>query len=196
VTPTLRTSLGRSLVGVLAVLALASGLGLVDALAGASDDGLIVLVSGRDDHGMETFDELPLHDRPGGEVVAMVPTDTLARVHATDGTWLDITTLEGRAVRGWIDEFLVRGDLHIVLPDAPACGAPTEQGHLPPSARVRVVDVHADDAGGLELVGVVPVGDEREHHVARHWVRELPGPAPRAGAECTEVPDVELGHGH
>lgn len=194
-TPTRSTTLGRSVVGVVAALALASGLGWGDALVGADTDGPIVLVSGRDDHGLDRVDELPLHDGPGGEVVGTVAADTLARVHTTEGSWLEITTLEGPTLEGWIDEFLVRGDLHVVLPDAPACGAPTAEGDLPPSARVRVVDVHTG-AGGVDRVGVVQVGDEREHHVERHWVRELPGPAPRLGTECTEVADVAPGPGH
>lgn len=194
----LQTPLGRSMVGVVAVLALAISLGRPHAVGDAATDGeLIVLVSGRDDHGLEVADELPLHGGPGGAPIGTVPADTLAVVHETRGSWLRISAVEGtpRAV-GWIDEFLVRGELHVVLPDAPACGVPTTVGGLQPSARVRVTDLHMLVDGTVE-VGVTPVTGEHEHHVERDWVRELPGPAPVAGGNCAWVPDIaEATHRH
>lgn len=166
--------------------------------AGAGDDadGAIVLVSGRDDHGLVVADELPLHASPDGAQVATVAGDTLVRVHETQGTWLPVSTLEGEPVEGWIDDFLARGELHVVLPGAPACAVPTAEGELQPSARVRVTDAHTSADGSLEL-GVVPVTGDREHHVERAWVRELPGPGPAAEGNCAWVPDAPpAGHNH
>lgn len=195
-TRTLETSLGRSAIAVVAVLAVVIGVGWGTAGGGVPDDGPIVLVSGRDDHGLVVAGELALHDGPGGTQVATVVGDTLVRVHEVRGTWLRVSSLEGDPVEGWIDDLLTRGELHVVLPDAPACTVPTSEGGLQPSARVRVTELHVAPDGDV-TVGVTPVNGEGEHHVERAWLRELPGPAAAAGGRCAWIPDVaESTHTH
>lgn len=192
----LDTTLGRSTIGVVAVLVLVTAFGWPQAASVTADDKLIVLVSGRDDHGLDAFDELPLHDGPDGTQIGTVPADTLAVVTETDGTWLRISTLEGPQTEGWIDEFLVRGELHLVHPEAPGCPVATAEGELPASTRVRLVDVHRTASDRLE-VGVVPVAGGAEHHVERSWLRELPGSRPVSGTACETVHDVLPGpHDH
>lgn len=188
----LDTTIGRSAIGVAAVLALVTAFGWPEAATSTAEKKLIVLVSGRDDHGLEVADELPLHDRPGGSQIRTVPADTLAVVTEKQGTWLRISTLDGSPpTQGWIDEFLVRGQLHLVHPQAPGCAVATAEGELPASARVRVVDVHPTASGRLG-VGVVPVAGGAEHHVERSWLRELPGPQPVDGDDCEAAEDVPL----
>lgn len=194
-TSTFRTALGRSLLAMVAIVIVLTSLG---ATRGATDtaatDGPIVLVSGRDDHGQQVADQLPLHDRPDGAAVDTIAADTLAEVRATSGTWLLVASLEGEPSEGWIDEFLVRGELHVVSPDTPACPVPTVEGALPASARVQVADVHHAGVGS-DPIGVVTVADGIEHHVDRTRLRELPGPQ-GSGASCADVRDVPDGAHH
>lgn len=187
-----RHVLVRTAATAVAVVGLAAGLlGLVRA-GEAGGDRSIVLLSGRDDHGIAVRDTVPLHDAPDGEVVAEVPADALAEVHGQRPPWLRVTVLEGSPVTGWVDDFLVRGDLHMVDPDAPACAVTTDVGVLPPSARVRVVDIH--ESG---MVGVHAAAGGPEHHVPRGLVRELPGPRPPEDGDCTTVADTEApAHDH
>jgi hypothetical protein len=183
-------ALRTSLLGVVAVIALVGSFGWASRTDDVSADGdPVVLVSGRDDHGMPVADELPLHDGPAGATVGAIAADTLVAVRETRGAWLRVSSIEGESAHGWIDEFLVRGELHLVQPEAPACPVTTSRGELSPSARVRVVDVHETGLGTLE-VGVESVRGDDEHHVDRAWIRELPGPVPVDGGSCAEVADV------
>jgi hypothetical protein len=202
------TALGRSLIALVAAVAVLASLGASDGgapstpsgggapstttdrgAASTTTGGQIVLVSGRDDHGQHVADRLPLHDRPDGVEVTTIAADTLAAVQARSGTWLLVAGLEGEPSEGWIDEFLVRGELHVVSPDTPACPVPTDEGLLPASARVRVSDVHRAGVGATRI-GVVTVADGTEHHVERARLRELPGPANDAGTGCGDVREL------
>jgi hypothetical protein len=194
VSPTLDARRGRPAIGVVAVLA-----GLVAAAWGTTGGGTgagvgapearaIVLVSGRDDHGLPVADQRPLHAAPDGAEVGRVAADTLVRVHETRGSWLRVSSLEGPAVEGWIDDFLTRGDLHVVLPDAPGSTVATAEGDLPPSARVRVSDIHVRADGSIQ-VGVTPVTDDREYHVERAWIREASARDPRASFNSQRTGD-------
>lgn len=86
-------------------------------------DGRLVLVSGRDDHGFVVDDLVPVYAGAGSDdQVATVPDGTLAHVTETDGSWLHVVTAEGRPVDGWVDDFFLRGVVHLVGP-APSCRA-------------------------------------------------------------------------
>lgn len=189
-TATFRTAPGRSLLVMVAIVTILTSVGATRHAADtAATDGPIVLVSGRDDHGQQVADQLPLHERPDGAAVGAIAAGTLAEVRATRGTWLLVASLEGAPSEGWIDEFLVRGDLHVVSSDTPACPVPTAEGVLAASTRVRVVDVHRTGVGS-DRVGVVTVAGSVEHHVDRTQLRELPAPQARGGTSCDAVREV------
>lgn len=91
--------------------------------ASADPDGRLVLVSGRDDHGLVASERVPVYDGPASdEQVGTVADGTLARVDAGDGSWLHVATAEGPSVEGWVDDFYLRGVVHLVG-DAPSCRA-------------------------------------------------------------------------
>lgn len=189
------TTLVRGGATVVAALSLAMGLNAGATPDPADEQLAVVLVSGRDDHGVAVTDEVPLHDGPDGRVVGVLHADTLVQVHEQRPPWLRVTTLEGDHRSGWVDDFSLRGTLHVVRPDAPACDVPTTEGTLLASEQVRVVDVHTEPAG--TRLGVVPVTRGGEHHLPRNWVRELPGPDAPAATDCTDVPDTAVpDHGH
>lgn len=193
------TASTRTLVrgGATGVAALSVAIGLLAAPPTPEPDTplAVVLVSGRDDHGVEVTDTLPLHASPDGPVTGRLDADTLVQVHEEQPPWLLVTSLEGDRRTGWVDDFVLRGTLHTVVPETPACPVPTAEGELPASAQVRVVDLHTTPTG--TQVGVIPVAGGSEHHLPRAWVRELPGPRPSAdGADCADVPDVPLAPAH
>ncbi len=89
----------------------------------ARPDGRLVLVSGRDDHGLVARERVPVYAAAGSSHrVGTVADGTLAHVAGTDGSWLHLVTAEGRPVDGWVDDFFLRGVVHLVGP-APSCRA-------------------------------------------------------------------------
>lgn len=90
----------------------------------------ILLVSGRDDHGLLVEPEVALSERPDGPAAARLKDGTLVRVVDTSGEWLKVRTLEGAARAGWINDYYLRGTVHL------DCGSP-----LGPSAQVELLDV-------------------------------------------------------
>jgi hypothetical protein len=90
----------------------------------------ILLVSGRDDHGTLVEPEVALGERPEGPAAAKLKDGTLVRVVATEGEWLRVRTLEGRVREGWINDYYLRGTVHL------DCASP-----LGPSAQVELLDV-------------------------------------------------------
>lgn len=81
----------------------------------------LVLVSGRDDHGEPASVDVPLYSSPAGRMpVGRVRDGTLARVVAVEGTWLQVRTVEGPLLEGWVDDFYLRRQLHLVG-RGPAC---------------------------------------------------------------------------
>lgn len=173
-----------------AVVCLAAGLASGTSPDSAAGDGLpVVLVSGRDDHGVVVTDSVPMHDAPDGQVVGHLDTETLVQVHEEQPPWLRVTSLEGPRRTGWVDDFVLRGALHTVRPDAPACDVPTAQGGLSASSQVRVVDLHETPTG--MQIGVVALTGGPEHHVPRDWVRELAGPRAAGRTPCASVVDPE-----
>lgn len=173
-----------------AVVSLAAGLASGASPGSAAGDGLrVVLVSGRDDHGVVVTDSVAVHHAPDGHVVGQLDAETLVQVLEEEPPWLRVTSLEGPRRTGWVDDFVLRGALHTVRPDAPACDVPTAQGGLTASSQVRVVDLHEMPTG--TQLGVVALTGGPEHHVPRDWVRELAGPRAAGGVDCASVVDPE-----
>lgn len=138
----------------------------------------LVLVSSRDDHGLVAAPGVALRESPTGRALpGLVADGTLARVVAREGTWLDIRTLDGPAMSGWVDDFYLRGSLRLVG-DSPACSV-TLGGHVERGGElVTALDVRA----GQVLVRVDR--DRATGWVARAVVRELP-PQPEDGCRMS-----------
>ncbi len=169
-----------------AVYGLAVALLLV-ACGGSAAERPILLLSGKDDHGLVAESEVEILDRPDGRAVGMVPDGTLVYVLGEDREWLEVETLEGRRVVGWVNDFYLRGQVHVVG-DPPACPVPLrgEPGgqafaELAASQQVVLVDHHGD------WVGVRPIGAGRLGVVPRAFVSELAGPSGEPGVPCAEV---------
>ncbi|MFU8850128.1 SH3 domain-containing protein [Micromonospora sp. SL1-18] len=152
----------------------------------STGDGRLVLVSGRDDHGLLATERVPLRDRPAAEAAATgdVPDGTLARVVEVRGTWLRVRAAEGPSAEGWVDDFFLRGGVHLVGPP-PTCAVPFGDGTLPAGEQAIVLDLREDHA----KVRINRTGDT--DWVGRSLVREL---APdRCG---TPEPDEPAGDHH
>ncbi|GAA2478196.1 hypothetical protein [Terrabacter carboxydivorans] len=119
--------------------------------------GPVVLVSGRDDHGELAAAVVAVHAAAGSTTVTGDVRDgTLARVVAVQGTWLQVRTLEGPPVQGWVDDFYLRREIHLVGPP-PGC-RPALDGHpLPAGQQAVVLDVRARQVR-VQLVGVATTG--------------------------------------
>jgi hypothetical protein len=170
--------LGRVLAGGALLLALAGTVAATGARSGsahphprpaATGDGRLVLVSGRDDHGLLTTERVALRDRPAADATGtgQVPDGTLARVEEVRGTWLRVRTVEGPPARGWVDDFFLRGVVHLVGPP-PTCAVPFADATLPAGEQAVVVDLRGDRAEvRINRTGVTDWVD-------RATVREIP----------------------
>lgn len=117
----------------------------------ADPDGRLVLVSGRDDHGLVAHERVPVYDGPASdERIGTVADGTLARVDDGDGSWLHVATAEGPSVEGWVDDFYLRGVVHLVG-DAPSCRARVDGRRVVAGLQVVVDDLR----GGRVLVSGV-----------------------------------------
>lgn len=165
----------------------------------------LVYVSGLDDHLLPAADEVAVHEAVGGAVTGHVPADTLVWVHDEQGEWLDVATAEGTTLRGWIADFYLRGELHVVDPSAPGCPVPTAHHpqkavhhQLDASTRVEMTDLY-EGSSGL-WVEVRDLRTENTSWVRRDTLSERPGPNPDAsspGTECSEVlPEPAVPHNH
>ncbi|MGH8968763.1 MAG: SH3 domain-containing protein [Actinomycetes bacterium] len=150
---------------------------LTAAIGSRPDDGTgrIVLVSGRDDHGLLASATVGLVAGPGStKAVDEARDGTLVQVVRTRGEWLDVRTVEGRQARGWVNDFYLRGVVHLVGP-APSCRIPLA-GHDHPAGQQAIIEavepgrvlVRAQHDGGT---GWVP----------RRHVQEMP---PSSGSPC------------
>lgn len=154
---------------------------------GGRPDGRLVLVSGRDDHGLLAQQTLPVYAAPGSrDRVGRIKEGTLAHVREIDGTWLHLVTAEGEAVQGWIDDFHLRGTLHLVGPP-PSCRASLAGRPVAAGLQVVVAEVR----GARVLVSSATDPGVRGW-VQRTAVQELP---PR-GADCDGEPASGNGHSH
>lgn len=142
-------------------------------------DGRLVLVSGRDDHGLLATEQVPVYADPGsGRRVGSVRDGTLARVSRIRGSWLHVATAEGRPVQGWVDDFFLRGVVHLVGP-VPTCRASLDGRRVTAGLQVvvrgvRGREVLVESASDPQLRGWAP----------RDAVQEL-GPQ---GADCAADP--------
>ncbi|MDO7866894.1 hypothetical protein [Nocardioides jiangxiensis] len=154
--------------------------GCASEAAGEKDtgDGRLAMVSGRDDHGFVDLDRVPVRasesgGRITGAVVGRIHDGTLVRVVQRDHTAMRVTTLEGPSVTGWLDDFHLRGQFHLVGAP-PLCGATIGSAHVDGGRQVLVYAVKDDRV----LVETVPGGDGAAKPlrgwVARPELRELP----------------------
>jgi hypothetical protein len=145
-------------VAVLAAAVLLAGCG-----GGEKPARQILLVSGRDDHGLLVQDRVELSHDPG--VVAShehgthdVPDGALVRVLETRGEWIRVATLEGPRREGWLNDYYLRGTVHV-------CGGPVPRG-----AQAELLSVSKDGVRIRTLVGA------HEASVPRGALSELPCP--------------------
>ncbi len=135
----------------------------------------LVLVSGRDDHGELVSEDVALHSAPGSrQAVGEVRDGTLARVVRIEGTWLQVRTVEGPPVEGWVDDFYLRREVHLVG-GRPTCEVSLAGRRLPAGEQALVLEVR-DGRARVRLVS--PGRGSASGWVPRAAVHEL---APREG---------------
>lgn len=109
----------------------------------------VVLVSGRTDHGERELSAVPLvaAPRPGAPRVALVADGTLVRVREVRGTWVRVAGTAGgtRRTTGWVDDFRLRGVVHLVGP-APSCRAVLRGRRLAAGEQATVLAVRGERA--------------------------------------------------
>jgi hypothetical protein len=189
--------------GVVALAATMFGLSVLLSFARTdADPERLVYVSGRDDHGLLASPTVTVHARPDGGEVGELPDGTIVRVLDTRGTWLHVAPVDG-STGGWVDDFWLRGRLHLVDPSAPGCAVPTSAApdgppafQLPPSRQVELLD--ASVVQGELWVAVRPDEDHDPSWVRAGLVSELPGPDPRGTPDqaCESLPWPEPVHEH
>lgn len=176
---------GTALLAALAGVAVA-GVALQSARADEPPRRTLLMVSGVDDHGQQELASVELLDRKGGIPAATVTDGTLVRVLATDGTWFRVASVEGPAAAGWVDDFRLRGVVHL-FGDGPEC-RPSVGGE-PVEAGVQASLVGMTSAG----VQVALLSDPaRPTVVPRAALRQLP---PRGPADCGARSAAD-GHAH
>lgn len=184
-----------------AVTMLGTSIVLAVSTGGDADLPRLVYVSGRDDHGALATDTVAVHGRPDGVEVGALADGTVARVADTRGTWLRIEPVDGSA-GGWVDDFWLRGRVHLVDPATPGCAvitAATAGGppryQLPASQQVEVLDARAVD--GRSWVAVRAEDDHDLSWVPQDLLSDVPGPNPRVlDGGCEELDWPEPVHEH
>lgn len=131
------------------------------------------------------MDGVPVYAGPGSDdQVGTVPDGTLANVAETDGTWLHLVTAEGAPVEGWVDDFHLRGVVHLVGPP-PSCRVLVDGRPVTAGLQVVVRQLRGD------RVLVSGVADPTMRGWAsRADVQELAPQPPR----CGEDPPGSLHH--
>lgn len=146
-------------------------------------DGRLVLVSGRDDHGLVATTRVPVYAGPGSRRrVGSVPDGTLARVSRIRGSWLHVATAEGPPVQGWVDDFFLRGVVHLVGA-APTCRATVDGRRVTAGLQVVVRGLR-----GREVLVQSASAPRLRGWADRDAVQEL-GPQ---GADCGADPPDSL----
>jgi hypothetical protein len=149
-------------------------------------DGRLVLVSGRDDHGQPAAETVAVYGEPAGtSPVGEIADGTLVHVSDVEGTWLRVSTAEGPAAEGWVDDYFLRGVVHLVGP-APSCRGQLGGREVDAGLQVVVSALR----GGRVLVSSASDPGLRGW-VVRDDVQELPPQGPACGAEPPGSP-----HGH
>lgn len=136
-----------------------------------------LLVSGLDDHGLPADPRVSLLARPGGPPVGTVPDATLVAVLHQRGTWFAVRAAEGPAAAGWVNDYYLRGTVHVVTPQgcgALAAGAPGDRATRRLSRNVQARMLALTVAHGRAWVRVRPLsGGGTGGWVQRDAVREL-----------------------
>lgn len=177
---------------VLGAVSVAGAMSLVPATAGmgsGADDGTgrIVLVSGRDDHGLPALAAVSLLSAPEGTPKgSAVPDGTLAEVVSTHGEWLQVRTLEGVPRRGWVNDYYLRGTVHLVG-RVPSCRV-SLGGHDHPAGQQTTVE-----AVRPYRVLVRALHDGSKGWVPRSHLQERP---PSAADGCDSAPVPRAPHRH
>lgn len=148
-------------------------------------DSRLVLLSGKDDHGALATSVVTLtQDVDGGPSAGAVRDGTLARVTAARGEWLHVTTVEGPHRSGWVNDFFLRGVLHLGGPP-PQCRSRVAGRLLAAGEQVEVLELRSATARVRTLSR-----PRTEGLVPRRYLAELP---PR-DARCRTA--KEPGHQH
>lgn len=152
-------------------------------------DGRLVLVSGHDDHGLLAQPTVDLVDAvESARVVGRVADGTFAKVTDSHGEWLRITTTEGVAVSGWVNDYYLRGVLHVSGP-RPDCRSTVGGRRLPAGEQAVVLEITDSQVRIRTLRDPVTDG-----WVGRRYLAELP---PRTRT-CQPGPDAsaQVPHHH
>lgn len=184
-----------------AVAMLGTSVAIAATQGGADDPPRLVYVSGRDDHGALATATVTVHAGPDGAEVGALADGTLARVEDSRGTWLRITPVDG-SPGGWVDDYWLRGRLHLVDPAAPGCAVTTAataggsaRYQLPASAQVEVFD--AQTVEGRSWVAVRAGRDHDLSWVPQELLSDIAGPNPlSAGGGCEDLDWPEPVHDH
>jgi hypothetical protein len=120
----------------------------------------IVLVSGRDDHGLLVQKTIGLSRLVAGETSSRVPDGTLVQVVATHGEWLQVRALEQTSARGWVNDFYLRGTMHVRQRVAPFRRNTQVEVLDVADGRVRVRSTQSKHVAWVErkLLGELPAG--------------------------------------
>jgi hypothetical protein len=123
---------------------------------------------------------------PQGRPEARVRDGTLVAVTGTRGEWIAIRTLEGPAIRGWINDYYLRGTAHLIG-SRPGCevraaGRPAGRpvATFPPDTQVELVAVVT--RGKREWVRIRTLFGAATGWVDRRAVAELPSRRTICGA--------------
>lgn len=142
-------------------------------------DGRLVMVSGRDDHGLLAQETVEVYGGPAdADPVGAIPDGTLVHVSDVEGTWLEVSTAEGRPVRGWVDDYFLRGVVRLVGP-TPPCAVTLAGEEVPGGTPVVVSAVR-----GAQVLVATAADPGRRGWVARGDLQELPP----QGGDCGEDP--------
>lgn len=172
-------------VGAAAVLAAAFAPG-TDTPAPEPATERLVLVSGKDDHGLVAEPLVTLTRRIGaGPVTGSVPDGTLAEVTGTRGEWLHVTTAEGPTRTGWVNDYYLRGTVHIGGPP-PHCRSRAAGRLLPAGEQAMVLDLRGSSAR---------VRTVREPHTEGWVPRKHLAELPPLGHHCATERDAGHSHG-
>jgi len=140
----------------------------------------ILLVSGRDEHGLLAEPTVALSAEPEGAPRHRVRDGTLVRVVESRGEWIHVSALEGPRAAGWINDYYLRGTVHLLAPD-PACPVPaaaqaggTPSKSLPASAQAELLAVRG--VQGKQWVRVRTVGAAKEAWVSRAAISQRARP--------------------
>lgn len=127
----------------------------------------VLLLSGRDDHGLLADPKVGISRLIGDQPQWQVPDGTLVAVESSRGEWIEVSTLEGPRVKGWVNDYYLRGTAHLV----PAQGR-CRVGSFPANTQVELLEV------APRGVRVRALASRKEDWVARTAVQELPGRRP------------------